>query len=498
MGLLTRIDELTLQFRLDVVRYARRHGLRAAVNHFQVSGWRIQRWVRRFARYGPLSLRFDLRPGCVRAVKRSALQCVRPMRVRMGPFPPWGPVGQAEPYEDTQGCGSFFDLRRAEGSAPTGDMSRDSARLSFDFVAPLIQREIAALGEDGADDSQMDKSLETLDSKRSDGVQELISWLRGIAADPEDSGVQREAALGGIALIEQLQMEISLLSEIAEKSGLHSTCTTISDQQLAKFVADALGKEREGDAFQLVHKVLSRHFQAHGWPPGESFWDAVRFGYRLLLVALTNELECRVTQVESEWGSAVNEVIVEEKQRGKLLRDLGNRVAEWPSFVHEVPQPDEDDPSWTALGIWEQISPLTSTSPPAANPDFLLARIRGNLNLVQQRARDFVWLERRRESEYSDPLVEIAMNDSEEGVPLDAFPSKYEPEQEGVNRKLVAEHGIRQAGLSEQDLELIDLVKAKGRTQKEVAQQLGISQGEVSKRLNAALEKLRQVLDQAT
>jgi RNA polymerase sigma factor (sigma-70 family) len=256
---------------------------------------------------------------------------------------------------------------------------------------------------------------------------------------------------------------------------------------------------RESQFLAIVRDAVTDHFVAHGLPLGQHYWRVVQFWSNLFSAGLVDELDRRTKQRESRHGNQIAELIVEEGRRGELLGQIGKQIARLPSFTGELPKQSEDAESQACENILEQLGPLVTCTPPAANPEFLKATITGALNNVVFHARDRLWYQRKVEQEEAKILLAVdptsAEPDHEHPRGIDSLIPPDEPlhrSEKQLETKLLVEQAI--GHLEDDEKKIVMLVEVEGYTQNKVGRELGISQPTVSRLLNSGLEKLRKRL----
>ena len=304
------------------------------------------------------------------------------------------------------------------------------------------------------------------------------------------------------AYLEVVRKRGRYLSQLAELFGVRPACEEFSDDQLSTIIAETvqcMGNGRESRILAIVRDSVTDYFLAHGMPLRQHYRRVVEFWSNLFSAGLVDELDRRTKQKESRHGSEIAELIVEEDRRGPLLSKMGKKVARLRSFKGERPKPSEDAESQACADILDQLGPLVTCGPPAANPDFLKATITGALNDVQFHARDRLWDQRKFERGEGKVLIapdeKYAESDLEGPHGIDSLLPPGEPlhrHEKRLETKILVDQAI--GHLEEEEKKVIMLVKLGGYTQKKVARELEISQPTVSRLLDSALEKLRKHL----
>lgn len=322
--------------------------------------------------------------------------------------------------------------------------------------------------------------------------EEELAALRRFAGNPEVKRSVRERAGELAAYVKQSTEHVA--AQIKEHS-IDVLCQELSDEQLARLVADAFRDGRESMLYRSAYETLRGHYQANGWLPNWRFHWTVPWLFDLGCVALIDELWRRQRQSEKVDGIAVRKLLVEEEERGERLTKLGRRASRgiW------LPGQRSEAYSCAVESIWERVAELCSKSPVATNPDALLAFMQGTLNKVLAHARDDVRnqleTELRRTAGWASHANRSASDEwQEDAKPLvEQLVSPVDEPQEHY-RKLLVEQVVVRAGLTEKEKELVKLYYVEGHTQEEAAAKLGLSQGEVSKGLQEIRDKMRQVL----
>lgn len=322
--------------------------------------------------------------------------------------------------------------------------------------------------------------------------EEELAALRRFADNPKIKRSTRERARELAAYVEQSTDHIA--AQIKEHS-IDILCQELGDEQLARLVADAYHHGRESMLHRASYQKLASYYQANRWLPNWRFHWTVWWLFDLGCVALIDELWRRQRQRENANGIVVRKLLVEEEERGERLTKLSKRVSRGLRFPG---QPSEAY-SCAVESIWERVAELCGKSPvPAANPDALLAFMHGDLNRVLTHVRDDVRnrveTELRRTAGWVSSASRPASADAEDPPPLVEQLASPVDEEKRHYLRLLVEQVTERADLTEKEKKLLEMWCVEGRTQKEAAAKLGLSQGEVSKSLQEIRDKMRQVL----
>ena len=291
--------------------------------------------------------------------------------------------------------------------------------------------------------------------------------------------------------IKYIESQKPLLSEAAEQLGIQKICEKLSSEEIAYYIA----LPREGRETR-VHKILRENLvddisRLEGWDREEF----LTFLSMVVNHALSREYSLRRQKNENRHGSAVRQFLVEEKSRDDLIRKLGKDVTWGLFFPGEVRGKSEEAPAEAISKIWERVSEFAKVTPVAADPKALQAFMEGSLNSTPQQARDHVRTLIETEIRQSHVVIS-AQGRNEDGKNGDSGSSSRQ--QTGgmqvlmeINRsrpadqenKLLVEQLLSLPGLTSADKEIARLCLYEGRTQKEIATSLSMSQGQVSKRL---------------
>ncbi len=293
------------------------------------------------------------------------------------------------------------------------------------------------------------------------------------------------------AFVEEQRKRLAYHSELAELFGVTRACKEISDGHLSVILADmvaSMSKGRESVFNSVVRDVVADFFVANDLLPGRHYMRVVRFWSNLLCAGLAEEFGRRTEQSETASGRETAELIVEEDEdkRAELLKTLGNKVNKRLWFPGEYPGQSEEGPALAREKVWESVSNLVAIEPPAANPEVLLAFMRGALNKVLESARDHVRARmetehrRSRRMVFADHVFPTRKWEEEtDPEPLTAqLPGEVRGDPDWV---LLVEQRRSKGQLTDRERKLIEFVKVKGHTQKEAAAKFGISQSTISK-----------------
>lgn len=342
---------------------------------------------------------------------------------------------------------------------------------------------------------------DSLNPTGSDIVEQDIGKLKRIAENPAVQESIRAKYREGAETLQTLLDQTLLDLQLAEQWGVRGQVAKWSDKELAEYVADAVDaalRNRETLLARRVRKDLAA-FGHYGWLPKMGFERLFDLMFRMFVVAIGKELGDRGDRKEDRDGRAVREMLVEEHERARRLHDLAKEVAGKYYFPGEKWGRSQETPSLACEKIWEAVENLTSVEPVAANREALLAFIRGSLNRVPKDARSYVRTRVKTECGRSKLLVQadhpsVPRSVAEEN-PEPLIGRLPDPVQPDLNQKLLLEQIRSRAHMTEQETKVIELIVIRDQNQKDAADKLGISQGEVSKRYKSAIEKLRRAAD---
>jgi DNA-directed RNA polymerase specialized sigma24 family protein len=290
-----------------------------------------------------------------------------------------------------------------------------------------------------------------------------------------------------------------LLSKAAKQLGIDSMCEKLRSEEIAFFIAlpqyGAESNVRRMLRTNLVEPSLQRLEKLPGWN-GEAFLTLYCLVFNH---ALRREYLSRRRNNENEYGRAVREALVEEEKRGELINKLGKDVTRGLIFPNEVGWnswwKSEEAPQEAVLKILERASEFTRITPVAADQKACQAFMEGSLNNIPQKARDHVRTLIETEIRHSDFVIDV-QGRTEHGENGNSGSSSRQ-QTEGMHvlveikgsrpanqeNKILVEQLLSLPALKPADKEIVRLVLHEGRTQKEAATVLRMSQGQVSKRL---------------
>jgi hypothetical protein len=324
-------------------------------------------------------------------------------------------------------------------------------------------------------------------------LEQDLKLFEQLAQRSPDPYVRRDFAML-VRDIKYIESQKPLLSEAAEQLGIQKICEKLSSEEIAYYIA----LPREGRETR-VHKILrenlvddiSRLEDLKGWDREEF----LTFFSMVVNQALSREYSLRRQKNENRHGSAVRQLLVEEKSRDDLIRKLGKDVTWGLFFPREIRGKSEEAPAEAISKIWERVSEFAKVTPVAANPKALQAFMEGSLNSTPQQARDHARTLIETEIRQSHVVIS-AQGRNEDGKNGDSGSSSRQ--QTGGMQVLVEIKGSRPAdqenkllveqllslpGLTSADKKIARLCLYEGRTEKETKTALGMSQGQVSKRL---------------
>jgi RNA polymerase sigma factor (sigma-70 family) len=299
--------------------------------------------------------------------------------------------------------------------------------------------------------------------------------------------------------IKYFQSREPLLREAAEQLGIQKMCEKLSSEELAYYVAlprdDGESKVRKMLREHFVEPCIGRLEKLRGWDREK----VLTFCGMAFHHALSREYLLRRQKNEDENGRAVRQILVEDRKRGEMVTTLGREVARRLFFPHESPWESEEAPAEAISKLWERVNEFAKITPAAADPKTLQAFMDGTLNGIPQQARDHVRNRIETEVRRAQLLVQADSTHCQaEGqtVLVEMIRDKSRPEDE-ENRVLVEEL-LSMTELKAKDKELIKLCFCEGHTQEEAGALLGISQGQVSKRLTIILGALKRAAQNPT
>jgi RNA polymerase sigma factor (sigma-70 family) len=321
----------------------------------------------------------------------------------------------------------------------------------------------------------------------------LYEQLARSSPDPQVRGACAKLA----SLTRYFRSIEPLLAKAAEQLGIPKMCEKLSSEEIAHFIAlpghDKESRLRRMLRENLVEPSLERLKKSPQW----NYEKYLTFCCLVFNHALRREYMSRRSQSENRDGRAVRLLLVEEKSRGELIAELGRDVTRGLFFPGEFRWKSEEAPAEAILGICERISEFTKITPVAADPKALQAFMDGALNNIPQQARDHVRTlidtvvrhddlvsstrsssmgSRRSVSEGFSSLQTEEMRILAETVLNKSRPRDQET-------KILVEQLLCLPKVRPADKEIVRLHLYEGRTQKETATALGMTQGQVSKRL---------------
>jgi len=288
------------------------------------------------------------------------------------------------------------------------------------------------------------------------------------------------------SLIKDVESLKPRLSEAAEELGIDALCEKLPSEEIAFLIALP-----QNGAESNVRMMLRKNLLEPSLQRPEKRWAGEMFLEFLCLVfqhALRREYMSRRSKSENRSGSAVRQLLVEERSRGELIAKLGKDATHGLFFPREFRWKSEEAPAEANLKIWERVSGFAETTPVAADPKALQAFMEGSLNDIPQQARDHVRNLIETETRRSDVVIDVQGRKEERSSPgqqregmqvLLEIKCSRPADQE---KKILVEQLLSLPGLKLADKEIARLL-CEGRNQKETATALGMSQSQVSKRL---------------
>ena len=332
-----------------------------------------------------------------------------------------------------------------------------------------------------------------------------LAYLARYSPDPR----VREVTARLVSIIKSLQRSEAICAKVAEELQLSRICQQFSDEEIAVLIAlPDHGKEsplRQMLRENLVDPRLERLEKSPGW-------DYEEFLTRCFLIfhhAFRREYLSRRQKNESPDGRAVREILVEERKRGELVSRLGKKKTAGLFFPGERRWRSEDAPAEANLGILERISEYIRSTPVAADPNALCAFMKGGLNRIPQHSvdhvRNLIETENRRLTR-AQKTTDGDGSESQESPSSQAEPRRVLVELEKIadksrvgdeHNEMLIEQLLSMPGLKPTDQQLVRL-RLEGRTQEEVAALLGITQGQVSKKLRIIRTALKKAVQSPT
>lgn len=328
-------------------------------------------------------------------------------------------------------------------------------------------------------------------------VEQDVAVLRRIASDPQSDTAVRKKAKHSAEALEYLHSASNALAVAAKATGVDSWCRALNDHDLAHLVADALAGRRSV-TYRALSAVAASRFECGDLQSESHVMGFARWLFELCSVALADELARRQEQTENLDARLVRRILVEEKVRGEGIQKIACQRTHGLWIPGDLTEGSQDAASEMATSIWELIADLAGTIPVAANPQALVAFMSGGLNRVLGRARDDVRNKIRTtirrvkkpdsssRDEKDDALVLLAEQRLDQTKPCEEW-----------DRRLLVEQLLTRVGLSELEGKVIKLHYFEGKTQEETAASLKVSQGQVSKILDEAHEKLQALAHHA-
>ena len=318
--------------------------------------------------------------------------------------------------------------------------------------------------------------------------------LKHIAQDARNDSSTRANALKVAARIEEfMSSDVSYFSQAANKLGFTAWSQTLGDDELARLLADALNSDSP-----VLYKAATDFALAFFRPSDLSSESGVKglaqWLFDVISVALADELDRRQRQNENTDGAMLREIVVgvDERDRGEQLLELSQRLTAGLWMPGDRPEGEKDAASEALTRIWDIVGTFTNLSPVAADSEALLAFMTAKLNRVLRSARDDVrtkikTADRRAKKQFSSD------DDANAGlVELAELRLAGSGRHQECEHRLLVEQILSQADLSEKEERVIKNHYLEDKTQKEIAQLVGISQGQVSKILEEATKKLFQ------
>jgi DNA-directed RNA polymerase specialized sigma24 family protein len=292
------------------------------------------------------------------------------------------------------------------------------------------------------------------------------------------------------SLIKDVESLKPSLSEAAEELGIDALCAKLPSEEIAFLIA-LPEKGAESNVRRMLRKNLLKPSllrPERRWT-GEMFLD---FMCSVFQYALRSEYLSRRQNKENKYGRAVREALVEEERRGELIAKLGKDVTPGLIFPNEVGWnrwwKSEEAPEEAILKIWERASEFAKVTPVAADPKALQAFMEGSLNDIPQQARDHVRTLIETEIRHRDVVIDVQgrkeerISTSQQRERMQVLVEIKCSRPADQDQKILVEQLLSLPGLKSRDKEIARLLH-EGRTQKQIATALGMSQGEVSKRL---------------
>jgi hypothetical protein len=332
-------------------------------------------------------------------------------------------------------------------------------------------------------------------------LEQDIADLKRLAESSKSEPSERQQYAEAVRFLEESAEQSQVCAQLARELGVSSEIEKWSDEQLAMHVADIANYALKGKPSLLYHAMCldtKPESEALGLSNSQ-FLHYVGWLFSTYSLAILDEFHRRRLQNEDASGYKVRELLVEKNRRGELLANLSNDESRGLWLFGERAEAQ----AMAAESIWADVYQFVSAEPVVTDPKYVVATMKGALNLINKRARDRISERLRKEHRQSERVVFESRlpgptSDDDESF-IEAAPSREFQDRPlrtpSVEQGLFVEEIRSRAKLSKEDEELVDLIEIKGYTQEEAAQELRILQGTVSKRHQKALEKLRQAVD---
>jgi|ERR1700687_285945 len=349
-------------------------------------------------------------------------------------------------------------------------------------------------------------------------LEQDLKLYEQLAQRSPDPHVRRDFA-GLVRLIKYIESLQPLLSEAAEQLGIQKICEKLASEEIAFLIALPQHGAESNVRRMLRKNLVEPSLQRLEKLPG---WNGERFLTFLCLVfqhALRVEYISRRSKSENRHGSAVRQLLVEEKSRGELLAKLGKDLTHGLFFPGEFRGKSEQAPAEAVSKIWERVSEFAKITPVARDPKALQAFMEGSLNGIPQQAQYHV--DTLIETEIRRSHVVISAQGIEEdgengnsgsssrqqtgGMPVlveitarRRLPARAKGSRPAdQENKILVEQLLSLPGLTSADKEIARLCLYERRTQKEAATALRMSQGGLSKRLTVIRNLMKAAMKAA-
>lgn len=346
--------------------------------------------------------------------------------------------------------------------------------------------------------------MDSSKDSKSGQLSEVLSLLnRSENRAEDDLEARQHASKFAMELEETLELR-RLVTPFAEDPAVRRIAENLSDDDLAKRFTTRSGANGESDFGRKMRGEIAEYVRRKGCPEGWDFESFVAFWRLVFTVAICNEFERRVSRNETHNSAPVKELIAMESGRDIRLGNLGKLAAaglkvpqSCAGGFNNIREEVQEAESIACESVWESVHCFVEQEPPAGDPKFLLALLRGELNKVIARARDKV--RTRVERELARGETELARSERlDDGDALAGAGEDWMDPNSTIKHARGAFDGnvllLEIINKAPDVMNLLIEYHHDGKRQAELADSMGISQSEVSKRLREARETVSRLI----